>query len=83
MSPSIWQIGLIVLLILLLFGAGRLPRVMNDLARGIKSFRKGLSEDEDDSGAKSDQPAQQIDQAQNQADEADKPNQPTEHNENR
>jgi sec-independent protein translocase protein TatA len=83
MSPSIWQIGLIVLLILLLFGAGRLPRVMNDLARGIKSFRKGLSEDEGDSAAKSDQPAQQIDQAQKQADEADKPNQPTEHNENR
>lgn len=48
MGPSIWQLLIIVLVILLLFGAGRLPRVMEDLAKGIKSFKKGMA-DEDDS----------------------------------
>lgn len=80
MSPSIWQIGLIVLLILLLFGAGRLPRVMNDLAKGIKSFRKGLNEDEEDNSTKSDQPAQQIGEGEPKAEEN---KQPSEHNESR
>lgn len=43
-----WQIALIVILILLVFGAGRLPRVMEDLAKGIKSFKKGMKDDEAD-----------------------------------
>ena len=80
MSPSIWQIGLIVLLILLLFGAGRLPRVMNDLAKGIKSFRKGLSEDEDDSAEK-EQPARQL--GQEEASETKKDKQTSDNNESR
>lgn len=46
MAPSIWQILIVVLVIMLLFGAGRLPRMMEDLAKGIKSFKKGL-QDED------------------------------------
>ncbi len=46
MSPSIWQILIVVVLILLFFGAGRLPRIMEDLAKGIKSFKKGMSEDD-------------------------------------
>lgn len=50
MVPGFWQIALIVLLILLVFGAGRLPRIMGDMAKGIKSFKKGLNE-EDDKGA--------------------------------
>ena len=47
MSPSIWQILIVVVLILLVFGAGRLPRIMEDLAKGIKSFKKGMSESDD------------------------------------
>ena len=46
MNPSIWQILIVVLAIFVLFGARRLPQVMGDLAQGIKSFKKGLSEDE-------------------------------------
>ncbi len=42
MSIGIWQILLIVVLVLLLFGAGRLPRVMEDLGKGINSFKRGL-----------------------------------------
>lgn len=56
MSPSIWQIAIVVVLVLLLFGAGKLPRIMGDLAEGIKSFKKGMKdEDETDetSGEKS------------------------------
>lgn len=47
MSPSIWQILIVVALVFLIFGAGRLPRVMEDIAKGIKSFKKGISEDSD------------------------------------
>ena len=53
MTPGIWQIGLIVLVVLLLFGAGKLPSVMGDLAKGVRNFKKGLKDDEDQgSGAK-------------------------------
>ncbi len=46
MSIGIWQILIVVVLVFLLFGAGRLPRVMEDIAKGIKSFKKGISEDD-------------------------------------
>lgn len=46
MSIGIWQILIVVALVFLLFGAGRLPRVMEDIAKGIKSFKKGISDDE-------------------------------------
>ncbi len=46
MSIGIWQILIVVVLVFLLFGAGRLPRVMEDIAKGIKSFKKGLNDDE-------------------------------------
>ena len=46
MSIGIWQVLIVVALVFLLFGAGRLPRVMEDIAKGIKSFKKGLNDDE-------------------------------------
>lgn len=46
MGLSIWQLLVIALLVFLLFGAGRLPRVMEDIAKGIKSFKKGLADDD-------------------------------------
>ena len=42
---GIWQIVLILAIVLILFGAGKLPRVMGDVAKGIKSFKKGMSTD--------------------------------------
>ena len=42
------QILLIVLLVILLFGRGRISTLMGDVANGIKSFRSGLREDIDD-----------------------------------
>ena len=47
MSISIWQIGLIILVIVLLFGAGRVPRLMEDIGKGINSFKKGLKDGDD------------------------------------
>lgn len=47
MAPSIWQILIVVALVLLIFGAGRLPRIMEDVAKGINSFKKGLNDSDD------------------------------------
>ena len=47
MGISIWQILLVVLVVVVLFGAGRLPRLMGDMAKGIKSFKQGMKEDLD------------------------------------
>ena len=44
-APIHWIVLLVV--VLLLFGTGRLSSLMGDLAKGIKSFKKGMAEDED------------------------------------
>ena len=46
MSIGIWQIALIILLVILLFGAGRIPKVMKELAQGIKAFKSGMHDDD-------------------------------------
>lgn len=43
---SIWHILVVAVLALLLFGRGRISDLMGDVAKGIKSFKKGLAEDE-------------------------------------
>ena len=45
MGISVWQILVILLIVLILFGAGKLPRVMGDIAKGVKSFKSGLKDD--------------------------------------
>lgn len=47
MAPSIWQIMIVVILLVLLFGRGKISSLMGDVAKGIKSFKKGMSEDPD------------------------------------
>jgi len=44
MGLSFWQIALVAILFLLLFGRGKIPQLMGDLAEGIKSFKKGVSD---------------------------------------
>ncbi|MGN7661629.1 MAG: twin-arginine translocase TatA [Anaplasma sp.] len=44
MSLGPWQIFLILLIMLVLFGAGKLPQVMGDLGKGIRSLRKELKD---------------------------------------
>ena len=45
MSLGPWQIALIALVVILLFGAGKLPRLMGDAAKGINLFKKNLKDD--------------------------------------
>ncbi|USG59882.1 twin-arginine translocase TatA/TatE family subunit [Sneathiella marina] len=45
MSIGPWQIILILVIVLIIFGAGKLPRVAGDLAKGIKNFKSGMNED--------------------------------------
>lgn len=47
MAPSIWQIMIVVILLVLLFGRGKISGLMGDVAKGIKSFKKGMAEDLD------------------------------------
>ncbi|AFK53375.1 MAG: twin-arginine translocase TatA/TatE family subunit [Tistrella sp.] len=55
MSIGIWQIVLILVLVLILFGAGKLPRVMGDVAKGIKSFKAGMKDEETENNSSSSQ----------------------------
>ena len=44
MSIGFWQIAIIVVLVVLLFGRGKISDLMGDLAKGIKSFKKGMKD---------------------------------------
>ena len=48
MSIGIWQVVLILVIVLILFGAGKLPKVMGDVAKGVKSFKAGMKDDDED-----------------------------------
>ena len=53
MSIGFWQIAIVVVLVVLLFGRGKISSLMGDVAKGIKSFKKGMSSDvTDDSESK-------------------------------
>jgi sec-independent protein translocase protein TatA len=45
-APGIFQLILIIILVLLLFGSNRVPDIMENMAKGIKAFKKGLKDDE-------------------------------------
>tara|TARA_B100001758_G_C18220941_1_gene510227 strand:+ start:482 stop:676 length:195 start_codon:yes stop_codon:yes gene_type:complete len=47
-----WQIAIIVIAILLLFGGNRIPELMKGLGSGIKEFKKGLKDDSSESEIK-------------------------------
>jgi sec-independent protein translocase protein TatA len=48
MSIGIWQVVLILLIVLILFGAGKLPKVMGDVAKGVKNFKSGMKDDDEE-----------------------------------
>jgi sec-independent protein translocase protein TatA len=48
-SPLHWII--VVVVIVLLFGSGRVSNLMGDVAKGIKSFKRGMADDEDEGAA--------------------------------
>ena len=45
MSIGFWQIAIVVVLVVLLFGRGKISDLMGDVAKGIKSFKKGIASD--------------------------------------
>ena len=47
MSIGFWQIAIVVVLVVLLFGRGKISDLMGDVAKGIKSFKKGMSDNPD------------------------------------
>ena len=48
MSIGFWQIAIVAVLIVLLFGRGKISSLMGDVAKGIKSFKKGMASDPTD-----------------------------------
>ncbi len=45
---SIWHWVIVLVVVLLLFGAGKIPRLMGDVAKGINAFKKGLKDESGD-----------------------------------
>ncbi len=43
---GLWQILIVAVLVVLLFGRGKIPHLMGDLAQGIKSFKRGMKDDD-------------------------------------
>lgn len=44
MQPGIWQILIVAIVVLVLFGRGRISEMMGDFGKGISSFKKGVSD---------------------------------------
>ena len=57
-SFSVWHWLIVLVIVLVLFGRGKIPELMGDVAKGIKSFKKGMADDDDDIPAA--RPAQKI-----------------------
>ncbi|MFC3209410.1 MAG: twin-arginine translocase TatA/TatE family subunit [Mesorhizobium sp.] len=45
-SFSIWHWMIVLVIVLLVFGRGKIPELMGDMAKGIKSFKKGMADDD-------------------------------------
>ena len=71
-SFSIWHWIVVIAVILLLFGRGKISELMGDVAQGIKAFKKGMNDDE---AAKAETPAADAKTINHQA-EAAKPVEP-------
>ena len=61
MSIGFWQIAIVVILVVLLFGRGKISSLMGDVAKGIKSFKKGMSDTDQPSSSTDDQSTEDQD----------------------
>ena len=52
MSIGFWQIIIVVGLVVILFGRGKISELMGDVAKGVKSFKKGMKDDDESSEVK-------------------------------
>jgi len=62
MSIGFWQIAIVVVLVVLLFGRGKISSLMGDVAKGIKSFKKGMAENPDQTTSISSEETENKDQ---------------------
>lgn len=69
-ATSIWHWIILLVVVVLLFGSGRISSVMTDVAKGIKSFKKGMAEDEEEPAKKDGGPTT-IEHQTNTAEKAD------------
>ena len=60
-SFSIWHWIIVIAVVLLLFGRGKISELMGDVAQGIKSFKKGMQEDEKPAEPEKSEPVKTID----------------------
>ena len=67
---GIWQWIIVLVIVLLLFGRGKIPELMGDAAKGIRNFRKGLKDDTDDTNDDGDDTVRTV---EHKADETAKP----------
>jgi sec-independent protein translocase protein TatA len=51
-SFSIWHWLIVLLIVIVLFGRGRVSEIMGDFGKGIKSFKAGMNDEEDEARAK-------------------------------
>ena len=51
-SMSIWHWLIVLVIVLLVFGSGKVTNIMGDVAKGIKAFKKGMKDDEDEQRSK-------------------------------
>ena len=65
MSIGFWQIAVVVVLVVLLFGRGKISSLMGDVAKGIKSFKKGMSDNPDQSNSTSSSTEEKSNEDQN------------------
>jgi len=59
-SMSLMHWLVVLAIVLVLFGAGKLPRVMGDFAKGIKAFKSGMKEEDEPAGQTVTPPAAQV-----------------------
>ncbi len=45
---SIWHWLIVLVVVLLLFGRGKIPELMGDMAKGIKSFKRGMADEDNE-----------------------------------
>lgn len=70
---SLWHWLIVLLVVLILFGRGRVSEIMGDFGKGIKSFKKGLNEDEQPAAAPPQIPASEASPAPSATDTAKTP----------
>ena len=72
MSIGIWQIAIVVILVVLLFGRGKISSLMGDVAKGIKKIKKGMATDVTDESEPKNVSENNQDSSENNQDSKDK-----------